>query len=234
MNNSRHGAEIKTQAPLRIICPELPDFAANEPEVLRAAFRDAPSCTMRQAWLREEEADFAPALVWVGWRVSSLLVFAELSDADIFTRADRLNQRTWELGDAFEIFLRPVGQQAYVEFQVTPNNQRLQLRFADANALQRARATGSLEDVLTPGEAFHSETWVQSEARRWLVYADIPAKSVCNSATTLEGLEWHFSFSRYDYTRGRKEPVISSTSRHAKADFHRQEEWGRMVFQSGT
>lgn len=94
MNDSRQAAEIEARTPLRIICRELPDFAANEPETIRAAFRNAPSCRLRQAWLREEEVDLATAVVWVGWRASSLLVFAELSDTDIFTRASRLNERT--------------------------------------------------------------------------------------------------------------------------------------------
>jgi hypothetical protein len=47
-------------------------------------------------------------------------------------------------------------------------------------------------------------------------------------------MEWRFSFSRYDYTRGRVAPVISSTSPHAKADFHHQQEWGILRLASAT
>jgi hypothetical protein len=37
-------------------------------------------------------------------------------------------------------------------------------------------------------------------------------------------------FSRYDYTRGMGEPVLSSTSPHRRLDFHRQHEWGTLDF----
>jgi len=214
-----------------IECHLLPAFAANNLETVRRAFQHATPCVLRQAWLDKKEPDFAPAIVRTGWRGASLLVFAELTDADIFSRATGLNLRTWELGDAFEIFLRPDGQEAYVEFQVTPNNQRLQLRYADASAIARARKTGSLEHALIHGKAFRSATWVLPGSQRWFVYAKIPAKSVCSETTALAGSQWRFSFSRYDYTRGRKEPVISSTSAHARPDFHSQQEWGTMRFQ---
>jgi hypothetical protein len=53
---------------------------------------------------------------------------------------------------------------------------------------------------------------------------------VCDRPGPLASAEWLFSFSRYDYTRGRGEPVISSTSPHAAPAFHRQQEWGRLRF----
>jgi hypothetical protein len=43
-------------------------------------------------------------------------------------------------------------------------------------------------------------------------------------------MKWRFSFSRYDYIRGRREPMISSTSPHARPGFHRREEWGTLIF----
>ena len=170
-----------------IECHLLPAFAANDLETVRRAFQKAAPCILRQAWLEKEEADFAPAIVRMGWRGACLLVFAELTDADIFSRATGLNQRTWELGDAFEIFLRPDGQEAYVEFQVTPNNQRLQLRHADADAVALARRTGSLERALIHGKAFSSTTWVRPGSRKWFVLAKIPSKSVCGETRSLTG-----------------------------------------------
>jgi hypothetical protein len=159
------------------------------------------------------------------------LVFAELTDIDIHSAATALNQRMWELGDTFEMFLRPAGQEAYVEFHVTPNNQRLQLRIANPEALRRARAANVIDEFLLPGDVYYSATWVQPEHRRWFVFADIPAVVVCGTTEVIAGSRWHFSFSRYDYSRGSGEPVISSTSPHAEADFHRQQEWGLLEFE---
>jgi hypothetical protein len=221
---------MKTPPSPQIICPEVPAFDATDLDSVRAAFRSAEICVLRQAWRTEPEAGFAPARVRPGWRGDSLLVLAELEDADIFTRATAHNQRFWELGDTFEIFLRPVEQQSYAEFHVAPNNLRLQLRFADAEAVERARRTGAFENALIPGNVFQSQTWVQPENRRWFAFAEIPAASVSEKKTPLAGSKWMFSFSRYDYTRGRSEPVISSTSAHAKPNFHCQSEWGVMQF----
>ncbi|MDB6018008.1 MAG: hypothetical protein JWR19_2497 [Pedosphaera sp.] len=219
--------------PSLIHCREFPAFAADNLESVRLAFRGATPCSLRQAWLQKEETDFAPAMVRVGWRSESLLIFAELTDVDVYNQATSLNQRIWELGDTFEIFLRPVTQESYVEFHVSPNNQRLQLRFKDAGALDHVRKTGSIESVVVVGEAFRSTTWVRPETQQWFAYAEIPASSVSDRSGPLNGCQWSFSFSRYDYTRGRKEPVISSTSGHAQPNFHRQHEWGMMNFCRG-
>ena len=161
-----------------------------------------------------------------GWRPDELFVFAELTDADIFTRATAHNQRLWELGDAFEIFLRLAGRESYVELQVAPNNRRLQLDYSNPAAVERARALGSVKDFIMPAKTFRSRTWLLPKDAKWFVLAQIPASSVGGKSRLRPGMEWRFSFSRYDYTRGRVAPVISSTSPHAKADFHRQQEWG--------
>jgi hypothetical protein len=209
---------------------KLGSFPRENLAAVNQAFQSSPQCVLRQTWLDKEEPDFAPGIVRVGWRDESLLVFAELTDADISTRATRDNEYLWQLGDAFEIFLRPDGQTPYLEFHIAPNNCHMQMRFADAQALERLRQTGSFAEVLVGGQLFSSQVWVRPEARRWFIFAEIPAVSVCEKVQPLANTQWHFSFSRYDYTRGREQPVISSTSAHAQPNFHRQQEWGVMQF----
>jgi len=196
-----------------IRCQKLGEFSTANLEQVRAAFRTTSQLTLQQPWLAKAEADFAPGLVRIGWRAETLFVFAELSDADIF-----------------EIFLRPEDQKAYVEFQVAPNNRRLQLRFTDAAALERSREAGSLKSVLMPGQAFAAHTWISPATQRWFVLAEIPAASVCETTRPLAGSRWHCSFGRYDHTHGSREPVISSTSGHTQPDFHRLAEWGLLQF----
>ncbi|HET7624369.1 MAG TPA: hypothetical protein VFM25_03815, partial [Verrucomicrobiae bacterium] len=215
-----------------ITCEPLPKFDSKNLENVRRAFQSATPIFLRQTWLNEEEKNFTATVVQTGWRENSLLVFAELTDADIFNRATRLNQRTWELGDAFEIFLASTQNESYVELHVTPENRHLQLCFPDANSVELARKTGNLENFLIPHDAFFSATWIESENSRWNVYAEIPAALVCGKNGFLENTRWHFSFCRYDHTRGIAEPVISSTSPHAKADFHRRQDWGAIHFKT--
>ena len=193
-------------------------------DAVRQAFAEATPCSMGQAWLTEPEANFAPAIVWTGWRGESVLVFAELSDRDIYNTATELNQPAFLMGDVLEIFLRAEGCESYIEFHVTPDNQRFQLRIPAANRQQ--------DGQFIPGPAFTSRTWVDQPAGRWFVYAEIPATSVCERAPrSLSGQDWLFSFSRYDYTRPDPTPVISSTSPHRVPSFHRQAEWGTLRFQ---
>jgi hypothetical protein len=215
---------------LQITCQELPVFDASELDSVRTAFQNSKACALRQTWLPRLEADFTPATVRTGWRKNSLLLFAELIDTDIFTHATDHHQRFWELGDTFEIFLRPVEQESYAEFQITPNNLRLHLHFANATAVKHAHKTGSLENVLVRQTKFDSKTWIQPETGRWFVFAEILASSIEKTSKELCGSKWLFSFSRYDYIRGRNESVISSTSTHMEPDFHRQAEWGQLVF----
>lgn len=216
--------------PAGIHCESLPVFDRTDCESVRSAFESVVPCPFQQAWLCESEDGFSPGEVRMGWRGCSLLVFAELTDLDIHNGATSLNQHTWELGDVFEIFLRSAEQQSYVELHVTPQNQRLQLHYPDARAAQSAREHGRLDDFLTRQEVFHSKTWIDAPLNRWQIYAEIPARTVCGSDQSIQGTQWRFSFGRYDYTRGVEKPVVSSTSPHAKPDFHRQHEWGVITF----
>ena len=211
-------------------CRELTAFDADQLEAVRAAFASAEDCDLRQAWRTEPEPDFAPATVRIGWRGDSLLVFAELADADIFSRATGHNQRMWELGDVLELFLQPADSPGYVEFHITPNNYRLQLRFPDTATLRRAQAEKHFDHLLLPDGVFSSRTWVQPEKKTWLVLATVPVRVVDFMDRPEAGMKWKFSFSRYDYTRGRPEPIHSSTSSHASPDFHRREDWGTLIF----
>jgi len=199
-------------------------------EDVRRAFRPFVSCPLQQSWQRKPSNAFAPASVWVAWCDHELFVYAELVDADVCTEASGPNQRLWELGDAFEIFLGENGDDAYVELQVSPNNQRLQLRYESQKALEYARRHNDLNAALTPREAFRSKVWIGSG--EWHVFAAIPAALVCGGRTPLPGSCWRYSFSRYDYTSGNGEPVISSSSPHARADFHRKHEWGHLYFKA--
>ena len=216
---------IPIQPPLAL-APELRAFDLDDLADVRRSFTRATPVSSQQGWLTKPERDFAPMTVRSGWQANELLVFAELTDADIFTRATAHHQRLWELGDAFEIFLRLTGQESYVELQVAPNNRRLQLRYPNRAAVARARKLGSAEEFVVGGKTFRSRVWLRAKEAKWFVLAQIPARVACGEARLRPGLRWRFSFSRYDYTRGRLAPVISSTSPHAKADFHRQQEWG--------
>ena len=211
------------------MCRPLPDFEPNDWNAIERAFAPFDSCALRQAWREEPEPNFQAARVRAGWRADALWVYAELDDLDIFNAATHLNDATYQLGDIFEIFVRPATQDTYFEFHVTPENQQLQLRWPDALAIANF---GGGHQSLTPyfvEDFLHSQINVQVAHNRWRVLARVPA-SIAQSQSIRAGDVWMFSFSRYDCTRGVKEPVWSSTSPHAVPSFHRQHEWGHMTF----
>jgi hypothetical protein len=221
-----------------IHCRPLPAFAGDDLAEVRAAFGDATPIPLQQAWLDAPEPDFAPATVRTGWRDDTFLVLADLTDADIVTRATRHSERFWELGDTFEMFLQPGDARAYAEFHVTPNNLRLHLRFEAPPSPRAGAAVDPFGVSLAHADAFRSRTWVNTDAARWWVLAEIPVAVVAGlpagpmgaAPRPLAGVTWRVSFSRYDYTRGRERPVISSSSPHSEPRFHRPDEWRRLEF----
>lgn len=223
-----------TFASPQIVCPELPEFKSTDLNSVIQAFEGAPVCCLRQSWLAEAEREFTPASVRIGWQGEALFFLAELKDQEIFTFARHPNEWLWELGDTFEIFLRPAEQKAYAEFHIAPNNLQLQLRFSDSAALQLSRKNSSFGGAIIHEIEFDSQTWLFPEQNRWYVFARIPVKAVSEKPFLPPGSEWLFSCCRYDYTRGRTTPIVSSTSAHAGPDFHCQAEWGTMCFQAGA
>jgi hypothetical protein len=216
-------------------CRPLPEFDATDWNAIADAFTNADSCELQQAWLEKPEADFAPAQVRVGRRENELLVYAELTDFDIFNDAQFLNDATYAKGDIFEIFVRPENQNDYFEFHVTPENQNIQLHWPDDKTIwTRVDTQESLSPYFVAEKMIHSQTQIRREQNLWRVLARVPA-SVAHTGSTpnvrlSDGDVWAFSFSRYDCTRGRELPVWSASSPHPEPKFHRQQEWGRLLF----
>jgi hypothetical protein len=198
-------------------------------DALRSIFGLTEGCKMQQAWLAKPEVNFSPATVKIGWLENSLLVFACFEGKDTYSNATNHNQRMWELGNTFEMFLSAENSSSYVELHITPNNWRLQLCFPDAATSRRARKENQFNHLILPEGTFYSKTWVEPENGRWHAFAKIPS-AVVGLEHISEQSKWCFSFCRFDRLRGRQEPVISSTSAHAQPDFHRREEWGTLVF----
>jgi len=211
-------------------CFFLPAFDPNNWYDIEAAFSDYASLELTQHWRKKPQAEFLPGRVQVGWRENMLWIYATLQDADIFNPAARLNEETYKLGDAFEIFLRDKRMPHYLELHVSPFNQQMQLWFPCARNPQNEKEwIGRFIEA----SLFQSRTQVLESENRWHVLACVPFEHLAKKETIEPGVEWLFSFSRYDYTRGKMQPVLSSTSVHRVLDFHRQEDWRTLRFSDG-
>ncbi|MEI6168276.1 MAG: hypothetical protein WCS52_13915 [bacterium] len=199
-------------------------------ERIGQVFANVPGVESQQAWRAEPAPEFRSMRVKTGWTRDALYIYAELEDADIFNPEKQFNAPSFLSGDVFEIFLRPCDQESYVELHVTPENQKLQLRIPSASVFVEPRAKPGIPPEWFINRVIESRVRVNPDAQRWEVVAEIPFAMVCEVFLPKPSDRWLFSFSRYDYTRGREKPVLSSTSPHAVLNFHRQEEWGELRF----
>lgn len=177
-----------------------------------------------QPWRRDGlEPGFNPGWARLRWQDSALEVDAIFLGRNSRNRARTLNERTWKLGDICEVFLLAPAGRTYVELHVTPENQRLQLRWP-RDGLTRFRAgTAALEDFLVSDPA-----WVTSTSHLgpdfWSVHATLPfsAVGIDPAAPFAPGLR--VAICRYDCTRG-GEPLLSSTAPLQEPNYHRVEDW---------
>jgi len=137
-------------------------------------------------------------------------------------RATRLNERTWEMGDVAEVFLQTDGSGDYLEIHLTPENQRLQLRWT-ADGLSRVRQRAArLEDYMVP-----DANWVLSEANCdegwWSGVITVPA-AVLGLSELQDGQYLRAAVCRYHYDVSGK-PQLSSTASLPTSFFHQPAHW---------
>lgn len=168
-------------------------------------------------------AALAPGRARLGWTPAALHLEAEFTADRPRNRALRLNERTWELGDVCELFLQLDGHRDYLEIHVTPENQRLQLRWPDGG-LQRVRAKQApLESY------FVAQTdWVASSTLVapgvWITRLAVPAVRL-GVPELHPGRILRAAVCRYHYRPNRTEPELSSTAALAAAGFHQPAAW---------
>jgi hypothetical protein len=200
-----------------------------------AGMQKAPSCAMCQSWLSVPEQKLRPASVAVAHHGNELIVYAELIDDDIFNPVKTNGLDAFTRGDVIEIFLRAENEDNYIEHHITPDNYILQLRWPSVtvvNKLVEESNAGKHVDYLSLYAShipIRNQTLVQPELRLWRALAVIPLELLTSHPKEIIPREWSFSFSRYDYTHGQKQPILSSTSALKAPNFHELASWGRLT-----
>ncbi len=220
-----------------ISCKKIGSFDINDWKTADSLFRTADFANYQQGWADTPVAGFRPAKAAAAWTDSSLVVYAELSDDDIFNEIpeEDFNKIAINHGDVFEIFLRPEGQEAYYEIHVSPNNQKFQLRLPFPGCFKKMKSKFKspeemMESYKVSQPSVRSNVRIDRPARKWWVITEIPLSMVAEDHPVKPGTKWRFSFCRYDYTRPDKTPVYSSTSPHSAINYHLVDEYGTLEF----
>jgi hypothetical protein len=174
---------------------------------------DVARFTLGQAWEPVQDERLEPTEVAATYQDGRLHVVAKLWDKDIYSAATAHNQRTWELGDVFEIFFRREDSQSYSEVHVTPGNIRLHLQLRD---FQHHLSITDIAEIAADPGAIESE--VSTFDGGWQVRASVPILAQPGDILRV-------SFCRYDVAKDWPEPILSSSSPHPVRKFHRPDEW---------
>jgi hypothetical protein len=207
-----------------------PGLNLNDWSAVHADFASRSGLIFKQTWQNEPSPNFAGGSVKLLWEPDALVVFARMADADIISTNTTFNTPFFTGGDVFELFLRPEGQDAYLEIHVGPQNQKMQLKIDESKAFYARRNTWPpVEELIAPYKVedpiLESNTQILPSGDAWETVIRIPFSFLSDGVEVKHGTPLHGSFCRYDYTTGEKEPVYSSTSQLEKLDFHRQEFW---------
>jgi len=195
--------------------PALPPFEELPWEDVPSAFANAAQLPFVQGWRETPSPRLREGGVRVGWNTAGLWVFAAMTDENIVTRATANNQRLWILGDVFEIFVRDLDGEEYLELHTDPAGFWMQLRFASDRIFPLVKARQfKTDDLIVEEPLFRTKARIREGG--WDVLACV---------TAVRGRNLRASFSRYDYAEAGGKPVLSSTSAHREVNFHDQSDW---------
>jgi len=177
----------------------------------------------KQSWLPHPESHFMPGSVFLGHNSTSLFGYAILKDRSIFNTASQKGDKTWEMGDLFEIFIQREDQSNYGEFHITPENFHLSLSLPPLESRQGISLDELLQRYWVEVPEFTSRVWIEPEQQQWRVAWKLPWTIFGEGKPC--SFQWKIAFCRYDYGEKGRAPVLSSVSPLTQCSFHRPHEW---------
>jgi hypothetical protein len=202
---------------------QVPFFDVTDVNSVDAAFAGAQELEFKPSARLPQGAVFCGGKVFLGWTADCLAVDARLDDNGVWTAARHRNDPLFMLGDTLELFAAVHGEKNYIEYHYAPNGLTLQLRWPENARDLDATGRGGLAAYQVVDDA--AEYALHPTARGWRVCVLLPARSLGLDVRDLMGCVWDISFGRYDYSVGGGTPVLSSTTRFSRPDFHLRAEW---------
>src|SRR5262249_20591437 len=157
---------------------------------------------------------------------------ADMEDYDIYADIAERNGMLW-LNDVFEIFLKPAAAKpAYYEFQVSPNNTRLEMFLPSRGAggyMRFAKLTQiGMESAVRLRGTINKH---DDKDGGWTVEGRIPWSGFKSTGgRPAPGSKWKFALCRFDYSWTLEQPEQTSTAPLTKPGFQRYEDHGGLTF----
>jgi glucose/arabinose dehydrogenase len=192
-----------------------------------------------QPWLSDgnRQATAPPQTVArLMWDHQYLYFLAQLRDEDLLAGITVHDGRTWE-DDVFEIFLKPTASATgYLAFQVNAAGTRFDMFIPDRDgprgAEQAAAHRFRWEAVVTRRGTINNS---DDRDSGWIAEGRIPwTDMMAVGGRPNPGEQWSFGLSRYDYTDGDADPVLTTSSQQStkeSPDFHAHEDYRQCVFE---
>ncbi len=179
--------------------------------------KESSRCALRQNWSAAVPSQNGVAVF--SWSSQGLTARVAMSDKSISNNALGPKEKTWELGDVVEFFVKPSGGSQYYEFHVTPHNVLLDLRIESADKVAEAWERRYQYQSLAK-----SRTMVSEGA--WLAHLFVPWSAI--GIKPAPGTEFSFAVCRYNYLNYNKNShniEYSSTASLTQLNYHRPWEW---------
>ncbi len=170
------------------------------------------------------EPAFKVSTAWLAAGPACFLVLAELPDTYIATKAVRDWDPLWDLGDVFEVFMKPSWGHAYFETQFAPNGCLLHLRYPKVGA----RRDRGIRQYIQLDHSIRAAVRIEPQAERWLVAAALPMEPMLAHGPARLPDNWRVAFCRYDYDAAGGF-CLSSSASLSEPSFHRVDEWTRVT-----
>lgn len=181
-------------------------------------------------WKKQDNGD--TTRVRLAWDDDALYFAATMTDKELKAFGTKRNDHLFK-GDVFEIFFKPSkDESAYYELEFNPKAVIMELpipaRPFDFDAIAKlppsgivaaAKVDGTLDQ---PGDV----------DRGWRVEGKVPWSFFApTGGRPKEGDAWTFAACRYDYGPEGTEPLLMSSAPLEQPNFHRYEDYGRLVFE---
>lgn len=145
-------------------------------------------------------------------------LYALMHSAHPENRADADNQKTWQTGDALELFLQETGRPDYYEFHSTPEGIRLQLHLPDCVTFRNFTHEQKICDAGL--QVFNR---IDPEQKLWYCEMFVPYAGFMKEKNS----SFRFGLGRYDYEDDPEKPAISCWPL-MKGTLHSPEDWRKL------